>query len=152
MPGVRDLLDRFRPAGAPGAASATGVPADRRADLDAELEPVFAALAPVEAECDRAVHDAERDAARTAAWARSRAAALVAAAEEAVSAERAGAAARAAAHGRDEADRVAEAGRRDAERVRRRAHRLLPGVVAEGTARLRADIDALLPAGQPGRG
>jgi hypothetical protein len=48
---LRDLLDRFRPVGAPGAPSAVGVPADRAAEATAELEPVFSVLAPVEIEC-----------------------------------------------------------------------------------------------------
>lgn len=51
MARLRDLLDRFRPVGAPGAPSAVGVPADRSRELTAELDPVFTALAPVEGEC-----------------------------------------------------------------------------------------------------
>ena len=53
MPRVRDVLYRFRPAGAPGAASSAGVPVDRSADLAAELEPVFALLADTEQEVCR---------------------------------------------------------------------------------------------------
>jgi hypothetical protein len=48
MSGVRELLDRFRPAAAPGAAGPAGVPADRRAAAATELEPVFAALVQVQ--------------------------------------------------------------------------------------------------------
>lgn len=44
MPSTRDLLQRFRPAGAPGAATATGVPADRSHERDTELAGVFALL------------------------------------------------------------------------------------------------------------
>jgi hypothetical protein len=51
MPRVREFLDRFRPAGAPGAATATGVPVERRLGLETELAPVFAALAGVQEEC-----------------------------------------------------------------------------------------------------
>ena len=51
MPRVRDLLYRFRPSGAPGAATAAGVPVDRTAKLAAELDPVFARLADTEEEC-----------------------------------------------------------------------------------------------------
>lgn len=53
MPRARDFLARFRPAGIPGAAAATGVPADRLAEAGAELEPLFAMLADTEAEIDR---------------------------------------------------------------------------------------------------
>lgn len=52
MSRVRDLLYRFRPAGAPGAASAAAVPMDRRSSLEAELSPLFAWLAVTERECD----------------------------------------------------------------------------------------------------
>lgn len=51
MPRVRDVLQRFRPSGAPGAATAAGVPVDRAHELAAELEPVFALLAETEREC-----------------------------------------------------------------------------------------------------
>ena len=40
MLSARDLLHRFRPVGAPGAAPA-GVPADRVAEVSRELQPVF---------------------------------------------------------------------------------------------------------------
>ncbi len=59
MPRVRDWLDRFRPAGGPGAPSAAGVPTDRHAAASAELAPVFAALA----EAGRIAQDARRSAA-----------------------------------------------------------------------------------------
>ena len=45
VPRVSDLLYRFRPSGAPGAATQAGVPADRARDLAEELEPVFASVA-----------------------------------------------------------------------------------------------------------
>lgn len=44
MPRARDLLQRFRPAGTPGAAARRGVPEDRIAALSAELEPVLGLL------------------------------------------------------------------------------------------------------------
>jgi hypothetical protein len=59
---VRDLLYRFRPAGGPGSATPAGVPADRERDLAAELEPVFAALAPTVARCRELVEDGRREA------------------------------------------------------------------------------------------
>lgn len=64
MPSTRDLLQRFRPAATPGAATATGVPADRRNERAAELRGVFAALEATVAEADRirraAVAEAQR--------------------------------------------------------------------------------------------
>ncbi|WP_330180126.1 hypothetical protein OHB26_27395 [Nocardia sp. NBC_01503] len=64
MPQWRDFLDRFRPAGAPGAAAPRGVPADRAAELTAELTPLLARLdrvqAAIEYEHDTATQRAER--------------------------------------------------------------------------------------------
>jgi hypothetical protein len=61
LPQFRDFLNRFRPVGAPGAASRTGVPADRTAEVAAELDPVLALLAGTEAECARLIEAAERE-------------------------------------------------------------------------------------------
>jgi vacuolar-type H+-ATPase subunit E/Vma4 len=44
MPEWRDFLERFRPAGIPGAAARRGVPTDRGADAAAELIPLLALL------------------------------------------------------------------------------------------------------------
>jgi len=49
VPGLRDYLDRFRPAGVPGAGGA-GVPADRPRELETELTTVLALLDAVHAE------------------------------------------------------------------------------------------------------
>ncbi len=58
MPSTRDLLQRFRPAGAPGAATATGVPADRSDERASELAGVFALLESTVAEAERIRDDA----------------------------------------------------------------------------------------------
>lgn len=99
---VRDFLQRFRPAGAPGAAARSGVPADRVAELEAELAPVFVALAATEAEAaalrqeaaeeaDQIRADAKRAADATVTEARMRADAVRQAAFAAARAEAAGA-------------------------------------------------------------
>jgi vacuolar-type H+-ATPase subunit H len=49
----RDFLMRFRPAGSPGPAAPTGVPADRSADLAAELDPVLSRLGQAETEAQQ---------------------------------------------------------------------------------------------------
>ena len=54
MPQWQNVLDRFRPAGTPGAAGRPGIPADRSADAAAELTEVLALL-----------DDAQEEAART---------------------------------------------------------------------------------------
>jgi hypothetical protein len=94
MPQWRDFLERFRPAGTPGAAAQGGVPADRIADTAAELEPLFLILDDVAAKAARirrgAAEQAEvirQDAGRRAAdivaeaWARAETARAEAAAQ-----------------------------------------------------------------------
>jgi len=73
VPGLRDYLDRFRPAGAPGAGG-TAVPADRSRELQAELTAVLALLDGVHAECASVIAQARRDAERIVAAARGEAA------------------------------------------------------------------------------
>lgn len=70
MPQLSNFLDRFRPAGAPGAAGRAGVPADRSAELDAELGPVLALLGDTRAHCARLLAAAHQEAARITAQAR----------------------------------------------------------------------------------
>lgn len=53
MPRWREFLDRFRPVAAPGAAAPRGVPADRTAELTAELSPVLARLDKVQDDIER---------------------------------------------------------------------------------------------------
>jgi cell division septum initiation protein DivIVA len=54
VPQWQNMLDRFRPAGTPGAAGRPGIPADRSADAAAELTAMLALL-----------DDAQEEAART---------------------------------------------------------------------------------------
>jgi vacuolar-type H+-ATPase subunit H len=76
---LRDFLSRFRPAGAPGAAARTGVPADRGRELEAEVSPVLALLDETQGECDQLVGQARRDAGAIMAAARAEVAAIEAA-------------------------------------------------------------------------
>ena len=82
LPQLHDFLERFRPAGAPGAAASAGVPADRSRELEAELSPVLALLEGVEAECARVVARARHDAGQIIAAAREEAAAGLAEADQ----------------------------------------------------------------------
>jgi cell division septum initiation protein DivIVA len=135
VPAVRDFLERFRPAGAPGPAAAA-VPADRRAELAAELEPVFALVAGAEAESAAIVTEGMADARRILELAGEEAAHLVARARERAAAERAGAAAAALAPVEGErADPVAEA-RHAAEAIRGRAAVLVPELTGRALAGL----------------
>lgn len=72
MPGLRDFLMRFRPAGSPGRASAVGVPADRSAELSSERTRALA-----EAEAAECLAQSEREATLLRRRARERMAPLV---------------------------------------------------------------------------
>ncbi|WP_298460826.1 hypothetical protein [uncultured Cellulomonas sp.] len=126
MPRVRDLLYRFRPAGAPGVAGPAGVPVDRAADAAAELDDVLHDVAEVERTCEGLRAAARRDAERTTSEAAQRAAGLVSAAQARADEERAAAAA--AARAADEpacAELLAHAERTAAE-VGRTAEERIP--------------------------
>ena len=140
MPRSRDILQRFRPAGTPGAASAPGVPADRVVELAAELEPVLALLAATQQDVARVRGDAEREAEQRRQQATERASAVVAAAHRQAGAERADAALRV--RGQVEAEntaRLADA-EQAAEAVRRRAADRMPAVVEQVVAATRSAL------------
>ena len=88
MPRARDLLERFRPIGTPGAAAPAGVPADRTADRFRELQPVVDRLVDVDAECVRIRDAATAEAERRRQQAVAEAAAIVAASRIAAPANR----------------------------------------------------------------
>lgn len=131
------FLDRFRPAGAPGPAGPTGVPAADNQGPTAELGPVFAALAGDVASCVALIDGARLDADREVAKARAQAAAIVSKARLEAGAERAKSAAQveqAASH-RDA--QLLEQSRREAAACGEAGLARMPAVVAEV-------IDALL--------
>jgi vacuolar-type H+-ATPase subunit H len=143
MPGLRDLLSRFRAAGAPGAPGAAGVPVDLRAGVTAELEPVFAALAATTAECARLRAGGATEAQRRVDDARRRAAAMIAQAEDTAQAARATEAARVRGRARAGLAAIEEESRAEAEEIARRAAERLPGEVHEVVRRVRRDIAGL---------
>jgi hypothetical protein len=89
-----NILDRFRPVGAPGPAGPAGVPATGDQGPAAELAPVFAALAQDVEHCRTLVEEARRDAAAALSRSQEQAAAITAQARLDAGAERAHAAAR----------------------------------------------------------
>jgi len=140
VPAVRDLLDRFRPAGAPGAATAAGVPADRRATAAAELEPVFAALAAVITEGAALRADAAAAGARQEAAAEERGRVLVARARTEAEAVRAAEITRRR-EGAAAAARVVTArAQLEADEVRRRADQDRPQLLAQVLDRVQAEL------------
>ena len=93
MTRVERILERLKPAGAPGTAAPAGVPADRVAELAAELEPVLARLDAVQAQCDRIRTDAVEEADRRRRFAVERARQVVKEGRRAAETERSAAAA-----------------------------------------------------------
>lgn len=143
---LRDLLERFRPAGIPGAATRAGVPADRAAESSAELAGVFAALEPVEAECRAIREAAEREARDVRRRADDRADALIRKARASVAAERALAAVRAGERTSAERAAVIADAERLAAQVRARADGRLPALVASALEMVRETSDEDSPA------
>jgi hypothetical protein len=129
VPQLRDFLDRFRPAGAPGAAARTGVPADRSRELAAEVGPVLALLDGVGAERERIILQARRDAGRAMAAARAEAAAITADAGQRAQAARDEAARRVLAQAKDEAASTVASAVREAARTREFAQQRMPSLV-----------------------
>ncbi|MEU2052441.1 hypothetical protein [Streptomyces bungoensis] len=142
---LRDFLERFRPAGTPGASTA-GVPADRAAERAAELEPALARLTRAQREADRIRAEADEAARAVREDAAREAARLVAAAREQAPEVRRRTAEPLLARARHEADAVRAAGDSAAAAVRARAAERMPELVE------RAVADALrLPGGSEGQ-
>jgi hypothetical protein len=118
MTRVERILERLRPAGAPGTAAPAGVPADRVAELAAELEPVLARLDGVQAQCDRIRTDAAEEADRRRRIAVERARQVVKEGWRAAEAERSAAAAAVEHQVAAEAATARAAGERSAAAVR----------------------------------
>ncbi|GGY88812.1 hypothetical protein GCM10010300_36140 [Streptomyces olivaceoviridis] len=125
---LRDFLERFRPAGTPGA-SATGVPADRTAERTAELEPALARLADVQREAARIRAAAEREAEALRQNTAREAARLVEAARDHAPEVRRQAAEPLLREARQEADALRARGDRTASVIRERALERMPRLV-----------------------
>jgi cell division septum initiation protein DivIVA len=129
VPQLRDFLDRFRPAGAPGAAARAGIPADRSRELATEVDPVLALLDGVGAERERIILQARRDAGQVMTAARAEAAAITADAGQRAQAARDEAARRVLARAKDEAASTVAGAVREAARTRELARQRMPSLV-----------------------
>jgi len=136
VPALRDYLDRFRPAGAPGAGG-TGVPADHSRELEAELTTVLALLDGVHAECADIVAKARRDAERMVAAARGEAAAVADDADRRARAARERAAWEVVAAARAEAVGTVAHAEKQALRVRERARQRIPALASRAVGLVR---------------
>ena len=130
MPTARDLLARFRPVGAPGAAAPAGVPADRGAERERELRPVFEELAATEMTAAGIRTDATAEAAALAAAAADAARAIVDAARRDAEAHRAEAAAAVLRQAELDAAATRAAAGREADEIGARAQQRLGDLVA----------------------
>ncbi|HEY7260223.1 MAG TPA: hypothetical protein VH589_01920 [Trebonia sp.] len=139
---MRDFLDRFRPAGSPGAAARSGVPADRSRQLAAEVGPVLALLDESDAERARIVEQARRDAEQVMAAARAEAAAIAADAQRRAQAAREAAEREVLGAARAEAAAAVAAAIRQAAAIRELAGQRMPSLVDQAVGliwQLRAD-------------
>jgi vacuolar-type H+-ATPase subunit H len=132
-----DFLNRFRPAGTPGAAARAGVPVDRPAEAAAELEPILALLAEAESASAAVRERAQQDAEDIGERARARADGLLAEARARADSERAATAARARAGGQAESVRLTARAERRATARRELAEQRLPGYVGRVVAMVR---------------
>lgn len=145
MPQGRRFLERFRPVGTPGAAAARGVPADRVAELAAELAPVFDLLEPTQKQSNAIRAQADDEADRRRAEALAGADAKVGAARRRAESERAATAAGLARSADVEAAQILAGARRDADAVREAAARRLPDLAAAARSVMLARLADLVP-------
>lgn len=152
LPQLRDFLERFRPAGAPGAAASAGVPADRSRELEAELSPVLALLEGVDSECGRIVAQARHDAEQIIAAARDAAAADLAGADQRARSARDEITREILAGARAEAATAVADAARQASRERELASQRLPALVSRAVRLVRepGSPDRDLPGDGPG--
>jgi cell division septum initiation protein DivIVA len=139
------VLDRFRPAGAPGGAAPAGVPVDRSAAVAAELVAVFAQLVDTEHEAERIRAEGRTEAERLRQAAAQRAAAVVADAHQRAEAERAAAAADRQRTALEEEQRILAAATAEGQRVRVVSEQRMPQYVDRVVAAARGLLDGERP-------
>ncbi|WP_329268324.1 hypothetical protein [Streptomyces sp. NBC_01451] len=144
MPGIREFRIRLRPAGSPGQAAPGGVPADRSAELAAELEPPLTRLDDTVAEADRIRSAAVREAEARRRVAARQAEDMVRAARAQALEVRSGTAKRIREEAVAEAERTDASSRRAVEALRERARERTPAFAARLVARV-ADELSMVP-------
>ncbi|MEU7380347.1 MULTISPECIES: hypothetical protein [unclassified Streptomyces] len=129
---LRDFLERFRPAGTPGA-SATGVPADRASERAAELEPALDRLTDVQQQAEQIRAAAQETAEALRRDASREAERLVAAAREQAPEVR-----------RKTAEPLLREARRDAEALRAAGDRAASAIHARAMERMPHLVDVVV--------
>ena len=130
MPPLRDFLTRFRPAGSPGAAVRAGVPADRSGELEAEVAPILARLDDTEAERERLIAQARRDAEQIVADARSAADTITAGAAQRADTVREQTAQQVMTAARKQSAKTTQAAMQQAAQIRELARQRMPALVS----------------------
>lgn len=138
MAGLRNVLLRFRPVGSPGRAAPGGVPAERTAELTAELEPPLTLLEGTEDEARRIREGAAREATEKRRAAERRAREIVEPARSRARETRATSTARVRHEAEAEAAELLAGAEREAAAVRRRAGEHTPRLL-DRVARLVAE-------------
>jgi vacuolar-type H+-ATPase subunit H len=138
---ARGFLDRFRPAGAPGAAARAGVPADRARELAVEVEPVLALLDGTHAECEQIIEAARQEADRIAAAAHAETARIGQEAERLARIARDEAAGEILARARAEASEAEAGADQQVLQIRRLAKHRLPELVNTAVGLVQAGLE-----------
>ncbi|WP_055557996.1 hypothetical protein [Streptomyces sp. NBRC 110028] len=141
MAGLRDFLLRFRPVGSPGRAAPGGVPADRTAELTAELQPPLSLLEEAEEEARRIRDGAAREAAERRRAAERRAREIVGSAQDRARQARTTSAARIRRDAEAEAAELLATAQREAVAVRRRAEERMPRLLDRVADLVAEDIE-----------
>lgn len=142
MTGFRDFLTRFRPVASPGRAAPGGVPADRSAELRAELAPPLALLEQAEADAQSVRERADAAVAARLHEAEVLAEEIVAEAREEARQVRELAAERSLRAAEAEATELVAEAEREATSVRHRARRRTPALTERALALVLKDITA----------
>ncbi|AMW08602.1 hypothetical protein A4E84_03160 [Streptomyces qaidamensis] len=140
MTGFRDFLARFRPVASPGRAAPGGVPADRSAELNAELSPPLALLGQAEEEARAVRARAEAAAASHRREAQGQAEQIVAEAREEADRVRARTAEEVLRAAEAESAALRAEAEREAAAVRDRARSRTPELSGRVVALVREDI------------
>lgn len=135
-----NILDRFRPVGAPGPVGPSGVPTRDERGPREELAPVFTALAPDIESAGTLVEQAEKDATDMLSRARNEASALLAQAQLDARAARAEAAARVAKENTDRNEALLAKARDQAEVLARTGNALIPEMTRRVVDRMLTEL------------
>lgn len=136
MASLSEILRRFRFHGVPGAPVIVGVPADRRQQIEAELTPVFAALADAQRTHDELIEQASAEAQRVQAAARDEARSIIEVARRDAAAARAEAAASRLTEAQSECQETLARARSESQRIVSVAEQRMPALVDEVATRV----------------